>query len=57
MRKYSFKKKSNNQENPNLPELTANHVIESIMTNDIYPANGEPISYATDEDDLIKLFD
>ena len=55
--KYSFKKKSNNQEIKIPQETTVNEVMESIMTNGHYPASEEPISDVTDEDDLMKLFD
>ena len=54
--KYSFKKKSNHQENPKLLETTVNKVMESIITNENHSASEEPISDATDEDDLMKLF-
>ena len=48
--KYSFKKKSNNHGSPKSPESTVNEVMESITTNENYPASQEPMSNATDED-------
>ena len=55
--KYSFKKKSSNQENPKPQEPTVNEVMESIIQNENYPASEESISTATDEDNLMKLFE
>ena len=55
--KYSFKKKSNSQhEIPKLPEPTLNEVMESITTNEDYSTTQEPRSNATNEDNLMKLF-
>ena len=40
--KSSFKKKSNNKhESPKSPEATLNEVMESITTNENYPASQE----------------
>ena len=54
---YSFKKKLNNQGNPNSPEPTINENMETITTNEIYPSSEEPISNVMDGDGLMKLFD
>ena len=48
-KKYSFKKKSNNQENPKSPEPTRNGVTETRATNKKYPAREEPLYNVKDK--------
>ena len=55
--KYSFKKSNNQHESPKSPESTRNEFMESITTNKNHPATKEPTHDATDEDNLMKLFD
>ena len=55
--KCSFKRKSNNQENQKSPEKTVNELMESIPTSINHPASEEPVNDASDEDNLVRLFD